>query len=242
MKGNIDVQALSSPTELAGLADNEPAQTPCHQVDGFGHYLYDPAIVPKRVLLDWPPVWVAVVLDEVFGQIHVDAVYTNPEAARDDARKMAIKLMCDQAQRRQAFTKLQDGEEADEDYWKAVAQFEREVSLESVLHGPLTKDGSWELPLFGKEVLEEIVGVQREVALSTLLHTEKGLQLFPVHVRRRIYAYAYSPRALPEPLYLPERQREVCKCLSGFTWAMDVPGCSAINGLWMSPSAQRSMM
>ena len=51
--------------ELPDVNDRErPAELPCYEVDGFGHYRHDPRR-PHHVIRDWPTIWAVAVIDDV---------------------------------------------------------------------------------------------------------------------------------------------------------------------------------
>ena len=78
------------------------AQLPCYAVDGFGHYLYDPSLeltLTSATLLEWPPVWAAVIEDEALGTARTVGCLSADDA-RDEAQSMAARLLVDQESRR----------------------------------------------------------------------------------------------------------------------------------------------
>jgi hypothetical protein len=125
----------------------------------------------------------------------------------------------------------------------ALREFGTAIRFERVAYGPVTTAGLKTLaPQLCDEDPASIGRAQRDVAAKLLLATEAKLRSLPLSARHRIYAYAYTPRALREPAPASDaiqvRVRVYCGCtngnwistlfINGF-WVMDVPSCATIN-------------
>jgi hypothetical protein len=115
-------------------------------------------------------------------------LHTTSESARLHAQIAAVRLRVDQASRWQRV-----GTEE-------LARFNRATEFESVAHGPLSRQGMMALALGTPDdpTQKQIVDFQTNLAYKVLLAATHGLRGLPSDVRRRIYAYAFTSRALPE--------------------------------------------
>lgn len=205
---------------------------PCYEVSGFGHFRYDPEIQPVQVQ-DWPPLWAVALMDETLGATYVRVLPT-AEAARQEARGLCTHLLTDQSSRRQTIDSSMTG---------ALREFGTAIGFERVAYGPVTPAGLKTLaPQLCDEDPASIERAQCDVAAKLLLATEARLRALPLSARHRIYAYAYTPRALWEPApavdALQVRVHVLCGCPNGNwistlfingEWVMDVPSCATIN-------------
>ena len=165
------------------------AQLPCYAVDGFGHYLYDPSLeltLTSATLLEWPPVWAAVIVDETLGTARTVGCLS-AEDARGEEQSMAARLLADQEARRRRAAAHE------------VSRFNTAIESEYVMHGPMTQAGALALaPVScGACFLEVVIEHQKNIAYDLLLSIESGLKSIPRHLRCEIYAYAFSSRAAP---------------------------------------------
>ena len=169
--------------------DNDPAPQrplPCYEVAGFGHHRHDPYLEATCRLLDWPPVWATAIVDELLGVTETH-LYETADEAREDAQDMAALLLHDQYRRRETVAR------------EEIVKFDRLAAFEYIVYGPLNQDGAMTLapqscmPLF----LENVKAFQARLAVKLLIVMERGLRPLPPSVRRRIYSYAATPRAIP---------------------------------------------
>ena len=188
----MDFESILSDSEHdASRHSDQPvaAQPPCYAVDGFGHYRYNPNLesaLALATLLEWPPVWAAVIVDETLGTTWTIGC-SSAEEARDEAQVMAARLLVDQETRRQRAAAHE------------VSRFNMAIESEYVMHGPATQAGALALAPMSCAAgfLEVVIEHQKSIAYAVLLATETCLKSIPRHLRREIYAYAFSSRAAP---------------------------------------------
>ena len=188
----MDFESILSDSEHdASRHSDQPvaAQPPCYAVDGFGHYRYNPNLesaLALATLLEWPPVWAAVIVDETLGATWTIGC-SSAEEARDEAQVMAARLLVDQETRRQRAAAHE------------VSRFNMAIESEYVMHGPVTQAGALALAPMSCAAgfLEVVIEHQKSIAYAVLLATETCLKSIPRHLRREIYAYAFSSRAAP---------------------------------------------
>jgi hypothetical protein len=206
-------------------------------VDGFGHYRYDPNLesaLALATLLEWPPVWAAVIMDETLGAART-IVCCSADDARDEAQSLAARLLVDQETRRRRAAAHE------------VSRFNMAIESEYVMHGPMTQAGALALAPMSCEacLLEVVIEHQRCIAYDVLLATENALKSLPLHIRRRIYAHAYSSRATPDACFAqqsdPDMIRVQVTAWTGYPgdppwsglpsthWVMSVSGKATIN-------------
>ena len=165
---------------------------PCFEIAGFGHHRYDPSLMGACRLLDWPPLWATVVVDEL-SCVAVTYLSETEHEAREDAQDIALRLLNDQQRRRQTIRPNE------------LASFSQLLSHEYVMHGPLSDCGALALAPkpYAEQFLRSVEAFQRRVAIKLLTAMEHGLCSLPPSVRRRIYSYAATTRAQSETRAAP---------------------------------------
>ena len=180
--------------ELPDVNDRErPAELPCYEVDGFGHYRHDPRR-PHHVIRDWPTIWAVAVIDDVSRKYYLHDGYAVRERARDEAQRIAVQLLSPEGM--SMLPPFDDGLRRN-----LYVRFEIEVSRSSVLFGPLSGAGIHTFALATDEdvLLEEVLKLQQETAMDFLRLTTRGLKMLPKDVRQRVWSFAFTPRASPHP-------------------------------------------
>ena len=200
----VDFESIISDSEHDKSRYSDPpvaAQLPCYAVDGFGHYRYNPNVdstLTLATLLEWPPVWAAVIVDETLGAART-VVCFSAEDARDEAQGMAARLLVDQDTRRRRAAAHE------------VSRFNMEIASEYTAHGSMSQAGALALAPMSCEArfLAIIIERQREFAYDVLLATESGLKSLPLQIRGRIYAHAYSSRATLDASFAQQRNPDM---------------------------------
>ena len=175
-------------------------QFPCHEAGGFAHYLYHPERAAPPQLLEWPPVWATAIMEDpdvyTVPSVRIGAFYTSREDARSDARRMAASLADEQATKRQRLIDSAPGDPVERHHY--FGGFDWATQHEYVLYGPLSSDCLLTLATASSRdaLAARIVGCQVRAAYRILVATERCLGCLPRAVRLRIYASAFSARAL----------------------------------------------
>ena len=182
------------------------------EVEGFGHYAFH-GFEEGRMLYDWPRLWGVASMSE--HSIFYNATLVSAFASEDEAREHAVEL-----------TEANENPDVNE--------------MEYILHGPLGTQGMTGFRTFDDGLVHELRQYQIELAMATLMCTEKAFQCLPSNVRRKIYGLAYTSRANFGMEFKPLRAdahrilvNTFCRPDEAFEapsrWLMDVPSDATIN-------------
>ena len=173
---------------------------PCYEVDGFGHYRHNPFRATHLAMRDWPTLWAVAVVDDVSRKYYLHDAYAERGKARDEARRIAALPITKSSQSYETLSALRP---RDCGLRRNIyVRFEVELPRASVLFGPLSNAGLTTFTQTTVEedaLFEEVLSFQYETSMKLLRLATRGLRRLPVTVRRRVWSFAFTPRASPHP-------------------------------------------
>ena len=204
----------------------------CHRVDGFGTEVYDHWVPPRCILCDWPTVWAT--MESVVDWTCVSPVAICFHHSLDEARAHA-----------------EEDAKAWLDKWTARCRLAADSQQRNIfwtrkfLYGPFTQEAAHILSQFHADIWDQIYAFQMEMAWDFLLPCGVALKTLTLELRRVIYGYAFSRRAIEQAPGLtpsPEDSFQILVHTMGgpkryqvipppAAWIMDIPTHATINDM-----------
>ena len=218
---------------------------PCHEVDDFGDFQYDPTYAAPCKLRGWPKVWAVALIEgdnDFTLSFHFHALHESRNNALLEARRLSLSLLRNQETRRQCLRRsvgptLLDTDARDAEVDPYVA-FEDRVRRERVFFGPLSEAGLAPFIRADRsgDVFDDLLDFQQSLATKLLCLVTRALRILPSGIRRSVCSFAFTPRACPLPRHVPELLRVSIRIRTGvgyapfiYRWVASLPCDATLN-------------